>query len=192
MLHIGISPKKEMLFLSIPTPCHENWDAMLPNEKGAFCNACAKTVMDFTAMTDDEIKQYFLRHHGQKVCGRFDHRQLAAPVPPAVDLHALLASYLPRWKKFLAILVVVFGGFLTGCNPAQPLGKIAMGTPAICIPDTTAPRHIIGDTLEYLPPHLPQKRIAPAMAKPAIPILHLDTSARMKGDSLKPLIGHSY
>ncbi len=39
----------------IPKPCHENWDAMTPNEQGRFCNTCAKTVVDATALTNEEI-----------------------------------------------------------------------------------------------------------------------------------------
>lgn len=41
--------------LSIPKPCHENWDGMTPNEKGRFCQACSKTVRDFTSSSDQEI-----------------------------------------------------------------------------------------------------------------------------------------
>jgi hypothetical protein len=39
----------------IPEPCHQNWDAMTPNEQGRHCNACAKTVVDATNLTDEEI-----------------------------------------------------------------------------------------------------------------------------------------
>jgi len=61
--------------ISIPQPCHENWNEMLPEEKGRFCLSCRKCVLDFTKMPDEEI---LIRLGGQKPnqCGRFSDRQL--------------------------------------------------------------------------------------------------------------------
>ena len=41
--------------LTIPEPCHESWNSITSAEKGKFCNACRKTVVDFTAMGDREL-----------------------------------------------------------------------------------------------------------------------------------------
>lgn len=65
----------KQLSLSIPKPCHENWAAMTPEDKGRFCGACQKTVIDFTAMSDRELAQFFKKPAGS-VCGRFDNSQL--------------------------------------------------------------------------------------------------------------------
>ena len=57
--------------LSIPEPCHENWDSMAPTEQGRYCNACAKEVIDFSNMSDSDVLNYFLRKKkDEKVCGR--------------------------------------------------------------------------------------------------------------------------
>ncbi len=56
--------------LSIPEPCHENWQDMTPNDQGRFCNSCAKTVVDFSMMTDTEVLNYFSNLTNEKVCGR--------------------------------------------------------------------------------------------------------------------------
>jgi hypothetical protein len=61
--------------LSIPKPCHENWDAMTPSEKGKFCGSCQKTVIDFTEMSDRHIAEFF-KKPSTSVCGRFYQNQL--------------------------------------------------------------------------------------------------------------------
>ncbi|MGC4104594.1 carboxypeptidase-like regulatory domain-containing protein [Ferruginibacter sp.] len=60
----------QQMQLSIPEPCHENWDAMAPSEQGRFCNACAKQVVDFSNMSDAEVLNYFSTITTEKVCGR--------------------------------------------------------------------------------------------------------------------------
>jgi len=41
------------------------------NAEGRHCTACDKTVVDFTLMSDDEIKTYLLSKKDTRVCGRF-------------------------------------------------------------------------------------------------------------------------
>lgn len=63
------------LNLSIPSPCHENWDEMTQEEKGKFCGACQKTVVDFTSMSDRQLVDFFKKPKAD-VCGRFNNDQL--------------------------------------------------------------------------------------------------------------------
>lgn len=58
----------------IPKPCHESWEAMTPAEKGRFCSACSKTVLDFTKASDKEIISYL--NNNKNTCGRFNNYQL--------------------------------------------------------------------------------------------------------------------
>jgi len=64
--------------LSIPKPCHENWNEMTPTEKGRFCGSCQKEVTDFTNMTKIEIKEFFMNKASESACGRFENRQIEA------------------------------------------------------------------------------------------------------------------
>lgn len=62
--------------LTIPTPCHENWDGMTPVDKGKFCGSCQKQVVDFSNMSDRDIAQFFKKPTTGSVCGRFMTDQL--------------------------------------------------------------------------------------------------------------------
>ncbi|MDR2236138.1 MAG: hypothetical protein LBE92_08440 [Chryseobacterium sp.] len=61
--------------ITIPKPCHENWDRMSPDEKGRFCSVCSKTVLDFTVSSDEEIINTF-SESADDICGNFSASQL--------------------------------------------------------------------------------------------------------------------
>jgi CarboxypepD_reg-like domain len=77
----------QSVHITLPEPCHENWDAMEEVEKGRICMSCQKTVVDFTVMTDDEMLQ-FLSQSISIPCGRFAPDQLNRTITP------------PRLQKF--------------------------------------------------------------------------------------------
>lgn len=146
-----------MLKLSIPKPCHEDWAAMTPNEQGRHCAVCAKTVTDFTKMSDDEVKQFFLnRKQGERTCGRFINKQLHQIT---IELPANIYYIpMPLWKKFLAASLIIFGTTLFSCNTSMK------GEPQVTNEITgamvikPAQHALLGDTV------LP----APTMGEPAI------------------------
>jgi|SRR3954469_5984832 len=55
--------------LRIDNPCLENWNKMLPSEKGKFCQSCCKHVIDFTNLSDKEIIK-IISKSSQPICGR--------------------------------------------------------------------------------------------------------------------------
>lgn len=65
---------KKPVRISIPTPCHENWQDMKPVERGRFCDSCQKKVHDFTASPDKVILEAFAKD--SRLCGRFRVDQL--------------------------------------------------------------------------------------------------------------------
>ncbi len=72
---------KNTLQLSIPNPCHENWDNFTPTASGGFCGSCQKNVRDFTQMSDTELVAFFknaAQKQNQSMCGRFRDNQLQA------------------------------------------------------------------------------------------------------------------
>lgn len=95
--------------LSIAEPCQENWHAMTPTQQGRFCNACAKQVIDFTAMSDSEIIQYFTRAKNENVCGRTYTDQLDRTLVPS-----------PKKKKYWYLqYAIAFFLFFCKTNKAK-------------------------------------------------------------------------
>ncbi len=100
--------------ISIPKPCHEDWSKMTPNENGKFCNACAKTVVDFTKKSVTEIQDFLIENRHQKVCGHFYKTQLDSvtiEIPEYVLYQKLSFS-----KIFLLALLITMGTSLMSCN----------------------------------------------------------------------------
>ncbi len=104
-----------MIKISIPTPCYEDWNKMTPDETGRHCSACAKSVVDFTGMNDEEVKYFFLnKKEDEKVCGRFKQTQLHRIV---IELpQNIYHIQMPLWKKFLAACLIVFSNTLFSCE----------------------------------------------------------------------------
>lgn len=101
----------------IPSPCHEDWNLMTPTEKGRYCNACAKTVIDFTVMSRNEISNFLEDNKGKKLCGHVRKSQLDS-------IHIKIpTSYFDKIKQsqryFILALLVVMGTSLLSCEDQQ-------------------------------------------------------------------------
>ncbi|MBL0014489.1 MAG: hypothetical protein IPP30_12555 [Flavobacterium sp.] len=100
--------------IRIPKPCHEDWNAMTPNQQGRFCDSCTKNVVDFTQMKTPEIQEYFTRNHGKKICGRFNNEQLES-IRISIPMRVLY-SQTQFHKMFLLALFVSMGTTLLSCS----------------------------------------------------------------------------
>ncbi|MBS7252800.1 hypothetical protein [Flavobacterium branchiicola] len=100
------------LKITIPEPCHENWDKMTPKDNGRFCLSCTKTVVDFTTMLPEEIQQYFISN--KNICGRFKNDQLNQiniQIP-----YQILYKQTHYRKMFLLALFIAMGTTLFSCQ----------------------------------------------------------------------------
>ncbi|PIF46380.1 TonB-dependent SusC/RagA subfamily outer membrane receptor [Chryseobacterium sp. 52] len=90
--------------ITIPKPCHENWEIMTPEEKGKFCSVCSKTVRDFTGALDNEMIHFF-SNSSENTCGRFSESQLNR------DLQYSFINSL--FAKFAVGFMLTAGGFVS-------------------------------------------------------------------------------
>jgi hypothetical protein len=107
--------------LNIPNPCHENWEAMTPQEKGRFCGSCQKTVVDFSTMSDRQIAEFF-KKPPSSVCGRFVADQLDRDI-------ALPKKRIPWIKYFFQFSLPAF----LFSTKAMAQGKVAVKGDLICV-----------------------------------------------------------
>lgn len=93
--------KNSSISISLPEPCGEDWNAMMPDSCGRFCASCQKTVIDFTVMTDAEMLRIF-QQSATIPCGRFLPEQLSRPLvvpqPP---------RQLPFYSKIAAAILAL-------------------------------------------------------------------------------------
>lgn len=121
--------------ISIPEPCSENWNSMhVVDSVHRHCDSCAKNVVDFSQMSDDEVLLFFRNSTGN-ICGRFRKEQLErtyTPIPP-VTRPAL-------WWKAAALLPLT----LLGKNSAAQSDSVAAPDSLQVMNDTLAPLPEIG------------------------------------------------
>ncbi len=89
------------LQLSIPEPCHEDWNQMTPTDKGRFCASCQKDVVDFTNMNNAQLIKFFRKKASSNVCGRFYNDQLNTEIP-------IPTKRIPWAKYFFQITLPAF------------------------------------------------------------------------------------
>jgi len=126
--------------ISITEPCHENWEAMTPNQQGAFCGSCQKDVVDFSKMSIQGIKNFFSKPKG-KVCGRFEETQLQEL---SFDDFFAKFTYWNFSKKFAVIFFMAFGFWIFSNNmAAQNSERMLKGEVAIEQPVKVEPaKHV--------------------------------------------------
>ena len=67
---------KKKFSLEIKSPCNENFNKMIPNYNGSFCNSCAKNVIDLSKKTNSEIARFITENKNKSICARLKTSQL--------------------------------------------------------------------------------------------------------------------
>lgn len=103
---------------------------MHPNGSGRFCDACAKTVIDFSLMSDEAVQSFFFTNNNQKICGHFSNTQLQRI---RIQLPKNIFSIqLPLWKKFLLAFLIAYGASFLSVDIAMAGGPAyTQGAPIV-------------------------------------------------------------
>ena len=105
---------KKHYSVSIPKPCHEDWNTMTPKQKGRFCDSCAKTVVDFTKMNTPEIQDFIHKNKRNRICGHFKQTQLDS-ININIPSRILIQQH-SFHKLFLLALLITMGSSLFNCT----------------------------------------------------------------------------
>lgn len=111
---------KSIRQVEIKKPCHENWEAMKPNEKGRFCNNCQTTVIDFTTKTPEEISIFLKQNSNQSICGNYNSWN----VKSNNKLDNLIWKLNTKGFRYAALFIIGLM-VLIGCRTRRTLGAIS-------------------------------------------------------------------
>ncbi len=124
--------------ITIPEPCHEDWNKMTPNDNGRFCISCAKTVVDFTTMLPEEVQCFFIKNQDKSICGRMSKSQLNKIIIQIPS--RILYTQTQYHKMFLLALFIAMGTTLFSCadknGNKQKIDKVEV------VKDSTEVEHI--------------------------------------------------
>ncbi|TCN51112.1 hypothetical protein D0809_23100 [Flavobacterium circumlabens] len=67
---------KKKFTLEIASPCSENFDKMIPNSSGSFCDSCMKNVIDLSGKTNSEVARFVAETKDKNICARLKVTQL--------------------------------------------------------------------------------------------------------------------
>jgi hypothetical protein len=159
------------LHLPIADPCHENWDAMSPVQRGRFCKSCDKQVFDLSSMTEPEARGVLREHAGGNICVRYCHDTAGnirfRPAAPAraAALALALAACTPHEAPAQRHQVV---GELVDVTPeAEVLGNMPVEPEHELMGDVEAPPDPEAESTNGVDEPATQ-RLVPCMGKPVI------------------------
>jgi len=121
--------------IHIPQPCSVAWATMTPTANGRHCAACQTEVVDFTHMSEDEVRAYLAAHRGARVCGL-----LAAP--------KTVPRHYKRRRPLLAV-AALFGWQLAASCAGKPPQRLPAVTVAVvsAAPQITIRGQVVDDSL---------------------------------------------
>jgi hypothetical protein len=89
--------------ITIPTPCHANWDSMTGDDRTRLCQVCGKSVVNLAALTVTEAES-LVAEQGEGTCAKVTKRK---------DGSVVTAKPHPRYRiRSLMMLIAWIAGAL--------------------------------------------------------------------------------
>lgn len=123
---------KKRFSLEIKTPCHENFNNMIPNANGSFCHSCVKNVIDLSNKSNSEIAEFIANTKDKNICARLNVSQLEQTFE--YETH-------PKNNNFKYAVAVAASVLLTSNIVAQD-NKPAVTTVQTC--EAKPPKRLLG------------------------------------------------
>lgn len=116
----GLNEHRKPKRIELTFGCQEDFDSMSKTEKGQFCSACRKEVIDFRKMSLSEIQQ--IRGDQTEMCGMF--------LPEQIDpnLRPIELPKVRTWAFFSTILLSLNFGTATAQSTVDPKVEQSGGT----------------------------------------------------------------
>ncbi len=142
--------------IKIAEPCHENWEAMTPQESGKHCTSCSKTVHDFTQSSREELLSFLLCSEQRPCIRMLSSQQQFTSREVQYTARKLLRSGVSVPAAALSLLLIFANSSCTSENTATAPGAatvpaggggnratgmvvpVTLDTPLLCRPEQTS------------------------------------------------------
>lgn len=115
---------------------------MQPTEQGRFCANCRKTVVDYTALSDQELVRLLSKPLTTN-CGRFRNEQLDRPLPIAQPA-------MGAWRQWAGLLTMSLLGWQTARAQLNEAGSTAQSAPTSKV--ATRPTFFVAEISNHAAP----------------------------------------
>lgn len=152
--------------ITIPEPCHEDWESMDPQQRGRFCHSCRKKVHNLSSMTEREARA--LLDNDRDICVAYfeDDGRVAFQPEPLIPLSRL------RPRHAAAPAAAGLALVLAACAPhgEAPTPRSQDGMEVVLplqpvIPEAE-PAATIEDVMETVEPSEPAEEVEPCDGTP--------------------------
>lgn len=132
---------KKKFTLEIASPCSENFNKMIPNATGSFCNSCAKNVIDLSKKSNSEVAKFISETKDTNICARLRVTQLDQ------EFEHNETSKINNLKYAAVAASILLASNVSGQEKTAVKTEISCSKPSNYLLGKVAPNHVISQEL---------------------------------------------